>query len=73
MSLLHDDRPDNIADKPNIPCAECAEDLLLEVKDLHTQFVFDEGIVRAVDGVSFNVRRTQVLGLVGLEGRRFWD
>jgi peptide/nickel transport system ATP-binding protein len=68
MSLPHDDRPDNVADTPNTAYVECAEDLLLEVKDLHTRFVFDEGIVRAVDGVSFNVRRTQVLGLVGESG-----
>ena len=38
------------SDKPNAADIECTEDLLLDVKDLHTQFLFDEGIVRAVDG-----------------------
>ncbi|NLB74818.1 MAG: ABC transporter ATP-binding protein [Firmicutes bacterium] len=56
------------SDKPNAADIECTEDLLLDVKDLHTQFLFDEGIVRAVDGVSFDVKRTQVLGLVGESG-----
>ena len=55
-------------DKPSTADPEGTEDLLLEVKELYTQFVFDEGIVRAVDGVSFDVRRTQVLGLVGESG-----
>ncbi|NLA06780.1 MAG: ABC transporter ATP-binding protein, partial [Firmicutes bacterium] len=68
MSLALYNGPNSVADKPDIAYSEYAEDLLLEVKDLHTQFIFDEGIVRAVDGVSFNVRRTQVLGLVGESG-----
>lgn len=42
--------------------------MLLEVRDLHTSFFTDEGEVRAVDGVSFVVRRGAVLALVGESG-----
>jgi peptide/nickel transport system ATP-binding protein len=41
---------------------------LLEVNDLHTSFSTDDGIVQAVDGVSFSVERGQVLGIVGESG-----
>jgi oligopeptide/dipeptide ABC transporter ATP-binding protein len=45
-----------------------ASDLLLEVKDLRTYFDIREGTVRAVDGVSFNVRDRQTVGVVGESG-----
>jgi len=41
---------------------------LLEVRGLKTQFFTEAGIVRAVDGVDFVVRRGEVLGLVGESG-----
>ena len=42
--------------------------VLLEVKDLRTYFSLHEGTVRAVDGVSFTVRRGRTLGVVGESG-----
>ena len=41
---------------------------LLEVKDLGVTFRMDEGVVRAVDGISFDVRRRQIVGLIGESG-----
>jgi peptide/nickel transport system ATP-binding protein len=41
---------------------------LLEVKDLKTYFRTDDGIVKAVDRVSFEVEKGQTLGIVGESG-----
>jgi oligopeptide/dipeptide ABC transporter ATP-binding protein len=41
---------------------------LLDVRDLRTYFKTDDGIFRAVDGVSFSVRPGQTVGVVGESG-----
>lgn len=43
-------------------------DSLLKIRNLHTYFYTDEGIVKAVDGVDLSVRKGQTLGLVGESG-----
>ena len=43
-------------------------DLLLDVRNLQTQFAISGGVVRAVDGVSWDVRTGETVALVGESG-----
>ncbi len=44
------------------------ENVLLEVKDLHTYFYVRKGIVKAVEGVSFSISPKETLAIVGESG-----
>jgi len=42
-----------------------ATDNVLEIKNLHTYFYTDGGVIKAVDGVDVELRRGATLGIVG--------
>ena len=44
------------------------DDALLQVRNLRTSFPSEDGLVHAVDNVSFSVRRGEALALVGESG-----
>jgi peptide/nickel transport system ATP-binding protein len=52
----------------NLEKSMSQNDLLLEVQDLQTHFFTQRGVVRAVNGVSFDLHRGRTLGVVGESG-----
>lgn len=44
------------------------DDILLDIRDLRTYFYTQDGVVKAVDGIDFYVRRGEIVGLVGESG-----
>ena len=43
-------------------------DILLRVTDLRTHFTTEEGLIKAVDGVDFELKKSETLGIVGESG-----
>ncbi|MFD2628541.1 ABC transporter ATP-binding protein [Oceanobacillus kapialis] len=43
-------------------------DNLLEVKNLHTHFFTENGVIPSVNGVSFSVKKGEIIGIVGESG-----
>lgn len=41
---------------------------LLEVKDLHTYLYLEQGISKALDGITFDIKKGETLGVVGESG-----
>ncbi|MCH7906097.1 MAG: ABC transporter ATP-binding protein [Chloroflexi bacterium] len=56
------------ADRDGFGPSTVQDDIILEVKDLRTYFQTSYGTVKAVDGVSYYVRRGETLGVVGESG-----
>jgi peptide/nickel transport system ATP-binding protein len=54
---------------PGVDRAEAVKpDVVLDVRDLRVHYATPQGDVIAVNGISFNVRRGEILGLVGESG-----
>src|SRR6478752_1998356 len=53
---------------PPTRSAEPAGDPLLRVEDLRVEFVTEDGVVHAVDGITYQVSRGRTLGIVGESG-----
>ncbi len=58
----------NTLSTENAPTSILPADTLLSVRNLQTQFFSREGAVKAVDGVSFDVKQGEILGIAGESG-----
>jgi peptide/nickel transport system ATP-binding protein len=64
--LLDSRTPSN--DAHPAPSAPVSEDTLLSVEDIHVHFATSAGSVRAVEGLSFTVKRGEIVAIVGESG-----
>ncbi|MCX8251962.1 MAG: ABC transporter ATP-binding protein [Dehalococcoidia bacterium] len=62
----YSDRED--ADRDGFGPSTVQDDVILELKNLRTYFQTSYGTVKAVDGVSYHVKRGETLGVVGESG-----
>ena len=56
---------ESVSDEEWLPADE---ESLLRVEDLHVEFPTEDGIVHAVDGITYQVHRGRTLGIVGESG-----
>ena len=55
-------------DRDGFGASAAGDEVVLDVRDLRTHFTTRWGTVKAVDGVSYSVRRGETLGVVGESG-----
>jgi oligopeptide transport system ATP-binding protein len=53
---------------PELPSDALPPDVLIDIRNLKTHFFTDAGVLPSVDGVSFEVRKGETLGIVGESG-----